>query len=148
MPRVLTVVLLSTLWETSNIPLLWSGRGELYLFLLTYHPAGVAASLTHRDQVKRFGSQVTRFLMSYTVNLHVDMGDGILTLSLMGAPQKMTHDTGLRGDRCGWKPHLPFCLIVIAQYRHQRIQMSGSALVHWQTRRRLANHHVVGVKSE
>ena len=68
--------------------------------------------------------------MSYTVNLHVDMGDGILTLSLMGAPQKMTHDTGLRGDRCGWKPHLPFCLIVIAQYRLQRLQMSGSALVH------------------
>ena len=31
------------------------------------------------------------------------MGDGIPTHSLMGAPQKMTHDAGFRRCRCGWK---------------------------------------------
>ncbi len=46
--------------------------------------------------------------MSQTVNLHVDMGDGIPTHSLIGAPQKMTHDAGFRRCRCGWKPHLPY----------------------------------------
>ena len=36
-------------------------KRELHLFLLTYHPAGVGAFLTHRDQVKRFGSQSRGF---------------------------------------------------------------------------------------
>ena len=36
------------------------------------------------------------------------MGDRIFTHSLMGAPQKMTHGTGFRRGRCGWKPHLRY----------------------------------------
>ena len=43
-------------------------------------------------------SQVTRF---QCLKLLISMlGDGIPVHSLMGAPQKMTHDAGFRGDRC------------------------------------------------